>query len=190
MKRLWWGRIFWLALAGLVAVASYISYVLFAPPLLFQRALAAETRDIPDNQAFVLPTSAQSRLFPAYPASSVVVLCKYNVGDGPVALTAHMPYGYWTLTGYGRDGKQFYSLTDEQAGSADITVRFVPQPSFIEQMLGSGGDRDTVSAAGWQVLTPQKRGLAVLWAPVDDVLLRPQAEKAMATSRCGAVAPN
>lgn len=178
-------RVFWLVVAGLLAVASHITYVLFAPPLLFQRALAAQTREAHDNEAFVLSPEAQARLFPAYPASSVVVMCKFNVGDGPVALTARMPFGYWTLSGYGADGKQFYSLTDEQAGTSTITVRFAPQPSLVDQIMGTGAEGTTVTEAGWQVLTPQKHGLAVLWAPVADPLLRPAVAKAMGASQCG-----
>ncbi len=181
------GRVFWLGVGLLVAIATYISYVLFAPPLLFQRALAAQTRDLPQNQSFVLAPEAQMALFPAYPASSVVVLCKYDVSAGPVTVTAHMPFGYWTLTGYGRDGKQFYSLTDEQAGTNSITMRIVPRLSLLEQMLGSGGEGESLTAAGWQVTTPQKSGLAVLWAPVDDPMQRPLAVEIMAHSRCGPV---
>ncbi|HMT14799.1 MAG TPA: hypothetical protein PKE19_08620, partial [Aestuariivirga sp.] len=106
---------------------------------------------------------------------------------GPVTVTAHMPFGYWTLTGYGRDGKQFYSLTDEQAGTNSITMRIVPRLSLLEQMLGSGGEGESLTAAGWQVTTPQKSGLAVLWAPVDDPMQRPLAVEIMAHSRCGPV---
>ena len=64
-------NLYWLIAAFALAVTVHISYVLFAPGFLFDRNLDRLTDGIPDNKFFVLPSEAQSRIFPEYPAGTV-----------------------------------------------------------------------------------------------------------------------
>jgi uncharacterized membrane protein len=178
------GRLYWLLIAGLVAVASHIIYVLFVPAILFDRELARLTGDAPENRLFVLDPETQVQLFPAFPASSVVALCKYDLGHGSVRLTAVMPDSYWTLSIYGHDGRQFYSLNDAQSGTDQFTVKLSPTKGLLDVLLGSGNDEDVVDSSGWSVESVEKKGLAVLWTPVADPLMRRDALETMMRGTC------
>jgi uncharacterized membrane protein len=179
-------RVFWVITAACFAFAVHIAYVLFVPGLQFQRKLNAETSGKPNNSFFILDPAQQSKLFPVATGDDVVGLCKFDLGGGSLQLTAHLPKTYWNLAIYTQSGKQVYSLDDVQAGSSTFTIDLSRSKGFLEQLLASGENEDggQIENLGWKAETTEKRGLAIVWIPLSNALMRDNVEATVRESRC------
>jgi uncharacterized membrane protein len=179
------GRIFWLVTCGLIAISVHISYVLFAPGTLFQRQLYSSTDGKLDNQFFIMAPEKQSKLFPIATAGDVVGLCKYDLQNGHVVLSAQMPRSFWSLSIYTDAGAQIYTLDDVQAGTNAFTVELSRAKSILEKLTARGDDEESGSEnLGWRVESSNRRGLAFLWIPLSDPLMRGEVEDIVKASKC------
>ena len=179
-------RVFWSSTAILLAVAIHISYVLFMPAVLFQKKLFAATDGNPDNMFFVMTPEKQVLLIPTATADDVVGLCKFDLGAGKLILSAQLPKTYWTLSIYTQSGRQVYALDDVQAGSSSFTVDLSRAKTMLQQLLAKndGEDSSQIENLGWKAETTEQRGLAVVWIPLADALMRPEIENTIKASRC------
>ncbi len=179
-------KLFWALTVGVIALAVHISYVLFAPALLFQQKLYQTTEGRPDNSFFTLAPEKQSQLFPASTVQDVVGVCKYDLGAGQLVLSATLPKTYWTMDIYTESGKQVYALDDVQAGSSAFSIELSRSKSFFEQILTIGDPEDIgqIENLGWRVETTERRGLAIVWIPLSDELMRKPFEAIIKESRC------
>jgi uncharacterized membrane protein len=179
-------RVYWFIVAAIVAAAVHLSYVLYMPSLLFQKKLLAETSGKPDNSFFVVEPDQVSKLYPAATANDVVGVCKYDLGVGKLVLTAQLPRSYWTLSIFTQSGRQIYSLDDVQAGSNSFTVDLSPAKSMLQQLLAKGDSEDggQIENLGWKVETTERRGIAVVWIPLADPLMRREIENTVTASKC------
>lgn len=179
-------KLFWLLTVSMIAVTFHISYVLFAPALLFQQKLHAITEGRPDNTFFILTPEKQRQLFPAATVQDVVGVCKYDLGFGQLILAATLPKTFWTLAIYTQSGKQVYSLDDVQAGSSSISIELSRAKSFFEQLLSVGEPEELgqIEKLGWSVETTERRGLAIVWIPLSDELMRKPIEAIIMESNC------
>jgi uncharacterized membrane protein len=180
------GRLLWVAMVGLVAVATHISYVLFAPGFLFERKLYLTTEGRPENSFFVLSPDKQVQLVPTATPEDVVGICKYDLQGGKLELSANLPRSYWTMSIYTQSGKQVYALDDVQAGSSAISIELSQSRTLLQQLFGSseGDDANQIEDLGWRVETTERRGLAIVWIPLADQLMRPRIEAIIKESRC------
>ncbi len=179
-------RLFWILTVSMIIVAVHISYVLFAPALLFQQKLYQATEGRPDNSFFILAPEKQAQLFPAATVLDVVGVCKYDLGAGQLVLSATLPKTYWTMAIYTQSGKQVYALDDVQAGSSAFTIELSRAKSFLEQIMSTGDPDDAgqIENLGWRVETTERRGLAIVWIPLSDELMRKPIEAIIKDSRC------
>jgi uncharacterized membrane protein len=179
-------KLFWTLTVAMIALAAHISYVLFAPTLLFQQKLFLATEGRSDNSFFILAAEKQGQLFPAATVQDVVGVCKFDLGAGQLVLSASLPKTYWTLAIYTQSGKQVYALDDAQAGSNAFTIELSRAKSFFEQVwtAGEADDLDQIENLGWRVETSERRGLAIVWIPLSDELMRKPIEAIIKESRC------
>jgi uncharacterized membrane protein len=180
------GRFFWIITALFLAIAIHISYVLFVPGLLFQRKLYALTDGKPYNSFFIMSPEKQSQLFPTATADDVVGLCKFDLGAGRLVLSAQLPKTYWTLSIYTQSGKQLYALDDAQAGASTFTVDLSRAKTVLQQLFAKNDGEETgqIENLGWKVETTEQRGLAVVWIPLADALMRTEVENTIKVSKC------
>jgi uncharacterized membrane protein len=181
------GRGFWIIIALLVAVVSHVSYVLFVPSLVFQRQLRISTDGKQFNTFFIEDPARQTLLLPSATSKSVVGICKFDLSEGSIELNAKLPRSYWTLSIYAQSGRQVYALNDVQAGTSDFKVELAKTKTFFQQLLGSGRAEDAIQIEnlGWHAETSETRGIAVIWIPLADELMRPQIIATMEGSTCG-----
>ena len=87
---------------------------------------------------------------------------------------------------YSQSGKQVYALDDVQAGSNAFTIELSRSKSFIDQILATGDSEDAsqIENLGWRVETSERRGLAIVWIPLSDQLMRKPFEEIIKDSRC------
>jgi uncharacterized membrane protein len=181
-------RAFWFALALATALVTHSVYVLTAPSRNFTQKAAALLADSQLHAMEILTPGEIAALFPAYGVGDVVALCRYDLDQGEVEITARLPRGYWTLSVFTARGQQEYALNDAQAENFEFKVEIRRAPDFLAQIQGVLSDGATedneITDAGWRVATPDRMGLAVLWMPVADPLFRSRILAAMVESQC------
>ncbi len=180
------GKLFWLLTVSMIAVVVHISYVLFAPAMLFQQKLYQATEGRPDNSFFILTPEKQTQLFPAATVKDVVGVCKYDLGAGQLILSATLPKTFWTMAIYTQSGKQVYALDDAQAGSNAFSIELSRAKTLFEQVISTGeaDDAGQIENLGWRAETTERRGLAIVWIPLSDELLRKPVETIIKDSTC------
>jgi uncharacterized membrane protein len=186
------GRLFWFLLFVATAIASHAAYVLYYPGYSFdskvEAALGADSR----NTMVMLNAQQVAKLFPAFASSDIVAMCRYDLTQGPMQISAKLPRGYWTFSIFTVKGRQVYSLTDAQAGESNFSVDLLQAPDLIAKLKGAlddGGEAEAIGDAGWKVETPEERGIAVIWVPVADPIFRASTVAAVHDSKCVRRAP-
>lgn len=181
------GRLYWLVLFMASAIASHAAYVLYYPGYNFDRKIEAVAGAASRNTMVVLGAAEISKLFPAYATSDVVAMCRYDLTQGPMQISAKLPRGYWTFSIFTVKGRQVYSLTDAQAGDSSFTVDLLQAPDLLAKIKGAlddGGEAEAISDVGWKVETPEAKGIAVIWVPVADPIFRGSTLAAVRNSAC------
>ena len=176
-------NLFWVITAAVLAIAVHIGTVLFAPGFLFNRNLDRLASDVPDNTFFILPSAAQSKIFPEYPSGTVFGLCRFNLTSGPITLDASLPDGLWTLTVYSRFGKTLYTVTDEQSGVNTFSLQLAMAPSMFDVFLMKEEDAQ-VESSGWKVESSDEHGFALFWVPALDQAMREGLMETLSKSSC------
>jgi uncharacterized membrane protein len=180
------GRLFWLITAGFLGLTVHLATILYFPGLTFQHRVKQVASDAKSNTFFLMKPEVQASLVATATAEDVVGLCLLDVSAGKVALSARMPRGQWALTIYGASGEQVYGLNDVEAGTGNFTIELSPAKSILEQLRGKS-DKDEagqIENVGWHAELNERRGVAVLWAPVTDPTRRAEIEAALSSTRC------
>lgn len=179
--------VFWLLVAIVLSVITHFAYALFVPSRQFDAALSAALKDARANSFVILDPAQQTSLLSYATRDDVVGLCKYDVRQGPVVVSANVPEAFWTFAVYTNHGRQVYALNDTQADSNAFTVELSAAKSVLAQITSPGDDAETgIGAdAGWRVAVTEPLGIAVLWIPLADGVFRADAEAAIRDSRCG-----
>jgi uncharacterized membrane protein len=182
------GRLFWIFMALLIAVSVHIIYVLSVPGLVFQRDVARASRGSEANSMHVLTKAERLGILPAYAGESVTALCRIDLSKGKIALNLKVPVSYWSFAIFTEKGRQVYALNDKQAGAETFDVEISRAKSLIEQVTGVGEPEDAaeeINNSAWSVEMVEQRGIALLWVPLAEPLMRPAIEAIIKESRCG-----
>jgi uncharacterized membrane protein len=179
-------QIFWLFTAAVLALACHVGYMLFIPSRTFSAAIDSAMGDSPLNQFTVLSPDAQMQLVPFAAAEHLVGLCKFDVSKGHVKVAANLPKGFWSFAVYTIRGRQVYHINDTQSEGNTFTVEMSRDEGLLAAVLGSGEDSNEFVSndIGWRIAVTENQGIAVLWMPVADPLLRKDAEEVVKKSRC------
>ncbi len=178
-------RLFWLAVALASAAAAHAAFMLFVPSYMFAREARKIMAGHGENSFFILGPEDQARLFPGLPRHSVTGVCMFDVAAGDVTLAADLPEGFWITTIYTDRGDAVYSVNSRQSGSNVFSVSLSLAPGFIDMLIQATGKARPEIDSGWTVLSPEPRGLAVVWYPLPDEALRASVARAMMRTRCG-----
>ena len=179
--------LYWIIVAAVLGISVHMGAVLLAPGYLFDRNLNLLARDVPDNTFFILPRAAQRKIFPDYPSGTVFGLCRFNLAAGPILLDASLPNGLWTLTVYSQFGKTLYTVTDEQSGIDQFSLKLARAPSLFD-VFSLKDDDGQIESSGWQVQSPDNRGFALFWVPAPDQAMRESLVETLGKSSCGQAA--
>ncbi len=179
-------HIFWVITAFVLGLTCHVSYLLFVPSRTFSAAIDTALGPEHGNQFVLLDAAAQLKLVPAASAEHVVGICKFNVAEGPVKVTASLPEGYWSFAVYTIRGRQVYAINDTQADTNTFSVELSQDKGLLSQLTGVGEDTNDIVGddIGWRIAITEKQGLAILWLAVADPLLRKEAENVVKQSRC------
>ncbi len=183
MKR----ALFWMVLAAVFAVAVHLAYMLFAPPLQFEHALSKLVKDETTPSFRILKPAQQAALLPFATINDVVGICLYDLRDGNAKIEGVAPEGFWNFSVFTSSGRQIYDLNDTQVETNHFVVEIRPASGLLSQIMGGAdGELPASTDAGWQVEVPEDKGLAILWVPLHDALMRRQTEAVIRKGRCSA----
>lgn len=189
---MWLARAYWIAVALAGAVAAHAAFVLFVPAFWFSQQVSSIAGDNGQNNFFILPPEDQARLFPGLPRNGVTGVCVFDVSKGDVTLSAELPDGFWVTTIYTDRGESIYSVNNRQSGSNVFNVSLSLAPGFIDMLIQATDKERPEIDSGWTVMSPQPRGLAVVWYPLADMAARAITAQSIGRTRCttGSVSPS
>jgi uncharacterized membrane protein len=177
-------HVFWVAIALLTAVLTHAAFTLFVPSWWFSRTVERLAAVHGENSFFILSPDEQADLFPGIPRLGVTGICIFNVAEGDVTFAANLPEGFWVTTIYTDKAQAIYSVNNRQSGADSFNVSLSLAPTLIDQVIQSTDGEKPEIDSGWTVMSPEPRGLAVVWYPTPESGLRPIAAEAVARSRC------
>lgn len=181
-------HLFWAAVALATAIAAHAAFALYAPGWWFSRAVDRLAEAHGENSFFILNPEEQAQLFPGLPRLGVTGMCIFDVSAGDVTFSANLPEGFWLTTIYTDKAESIYSVNNRQSGANLFTVSLSRAPSFIEQVVQATDKEKPEIDSGWTVMSPEPRGLAVVWYPTAESGLRQLAAEAVARSHCDTAA--
>jgi uncharacterized membrane protein len=174
--------VFWICVAGLLAVVVHLSYVLFSPSLAMENKLDRAVAKTGVNAMAVLSPAEARTLTGLPPAGSIYAACPYNLRHGDLTIAARFPSRPWTISVYGRTGTRFFSVNDKQAGVDDVSLA-IKRGSDIFDMLIDNATAPEIGD-GWSVEVKERRGLVLLWMADSDPAIGDKLRAELAQSKC------
>jgi uncharacterized membrane protein len=125
------------------------------------------------------PTAAKA-LLPYMDPAFAVAVCRYDLDNGPMRLTAPVSQAYTSVTFYTRRGVAYYGINDRAAGRRTIEL-FLMTKAQHEAMPE---DAEVTAADRLIIDSPTTTGLIVLRALSPEPGLMPMAQASVAAARC------
>jgi uncharacterized membrane protein len=179
-------HLFWAAVALVTAIVAHAAFALYVPGWWFAREVARLSAAHGENSFFILAPEQQAELFPGLPRFGVTGLCVFNVMKSDVTFSAELPDGFWVTTIYTDRAQPIYSVNNRQSGANSFTVSLSRAPGLIEQIIQATDKEKPEIDSGWTVMSPEPKGLVVVWYPTAESGLRTIAAEGVGRSRCGA----
>jgi uncharacterized membrane protein len=170
-----------LLLGGILHITATLAVTALGPGNAFQRM--RET--LPANRMVVLPPVVPGKEpLPFMLPDALYAMCRYDVSEDPVAVSAALADAGWTLSLHTPQGDNFYVMPAQQLRRPEVSFVLVP-----------GGDRVSefaptprrASNPGSQIPSPSLEGLAVVRAPLRGLAWRAEAEAALRRASCTTV---
>lgn len=169
-----------LVCAGIVHIAATLLVPQLATGGAVQRLLA----DLPVNKMLVLPPpTAQSQPLPFTNPDTRLAVCRFDVSDGPVAISALLPDKGWSLGFYTPDGDNFYAVPAQDLRRAELA--FTLMPASEQPSAGFLGFGRTPAVEASRIIVPQREGLVVVRASLRGQSYKGELEAQLARASCG-----
>lgn len=161
MQRLsWQTAVIALVSGGIIHIGATLAMPRFATASGVQRLAAA----LPVNRMLVLPpATAEQQPLPYQGPDVRLAVCRYDVSDGPVSISAVLPDKGWSLAIYSMQGDNFYVVPAQDLRRAEISFQLVPQS---ERFLGIFSAARGLELTASQITVPEARGVIVVRAPL------------------------
>ena len=125
------------------------------------------------------PTAAKA-LLPYMDPAFAVAVCRYDLANGPMKLTAPVSQAYTSVTFYTRNSVAYYAIDDRAAGRRAIELDLMTPEQHAQVPEGE----DVTAADRLIIESPTKTGLIVLRALAPEPGLMPMARRALANAQC------
>ncbi len=185
VARAWMRKLSWqTALLALVCGGIiHIAATLIVPNFASGSGIARIAGALPVNRMRVLPpATAETQLLPFTSPDMRLAVCRYDVSDGPVNISAVLPEKGWSLSLYTMNGDNFYIVPAQELVQSDVKFQLVLQS---ERFLGLFHVGRPIEAAGSQIAVPQPQGLMVVRAPLRGRAYQSETEAYLQRARCG-----
>lgn len=171
----------WLLSGALLGGIVHLLAVLILPRTATQDAYSRLTPIAPVNTFATVPQpTAQNELMPYMDPAFAAAVCRYDLANGPLKLTAPVSPAYTSVSFYTRHGVAYYAINDRAAGRRVIELDLMTSAQRAELPE----DEDVTAADRLIVESPTTTGLIVLRALAPEPGLMTFARSALANARC------
>jgi uncharacterized membrane protein len=133
------------------------------------------------NQVTPVPQpSPQSEVMPFMDPAFAIAVCRYDLSDGPLKLTAPITAAYTSVSFYTRRDVAYYAINDRAAGRRIIELYLMTS----EQRSQLPEEEDVTAADRLIVESPTLTGLIVFHALAPEAGLMPMARDALSRAKC------
>ncbi len=171
----------WLIAGVLLGGIVHLVTVLVLPRTASQDAYARLAPIAPVNTvAPITQPTPQSALIPFMDPGFAAAVCRYDLGNGPLKLTAPVSAAYTSVSFYTRRGVAYYAINDRAAGRRVIELDLMTSA----QRNALPEDEEVTAADRLIVESPTQTGLILLRALVPEPSLLQVARDALAQAKC------
>lgn len=162
-------------LGGIVHVCATLA----TPSLSSGHAYQLLHEKLPLNRMLVLPPQAPGRqLLPYLPPDMLYAMCRYDLSNGPVAVTAVVADAGWALSLHTPHGANFYVLPGQPLRRTEVSLLLVPSGPDPSPGPRRDGQTDT------PITSPTLQGLVVLRGPLRGLAWAAEAEATLRRASC------
>jgi uncharacterized membrane protein len=171
----------WILSGLLLGGIVHLSTVLAMPQAAKQDAYSRLTPLTPVNSMVPLPApTADSAIMPFMDPAFAAAVCRYDLSNGSIKLTAPVSQAYTSVTFYTRKSVAYYAINDRAAGRRTIELDLMTP----EQHADMPEEEDVTAADRLIIESPSTVGLIVLRALAPEPGLMPMARRALAAAKC------
>ena len=171
----------WVLAAVLLGGIVHLSTVLAMPQAAKQDAYSRLAQLTPVNaMAPLAATKAGGEIMPFMDPAFAAAVCRYDLSDGPLKLTAPISLAYTSVTFYTRRSVAFYAINDRAAGRRTIELDLMTAAQHAQVPE----DEEVTAADRLIIESPTTMGLIVLRAMAPEPSLMPMARQALAAATC------
>jgi uncharacterized membrane protein len=124
-------------------------------------------------------------VMPYMDPSFATAVCRYDLSDGPLKLSAPVSQAFTSVSFYTRYGTAFYAITDRSAGRRTIELDLMTEA----QRKLVPDEEDVTSADRLIVDAPTATGLILIRALSPEPSLISMAQRAVASAKCQIQSP-
>lgn len=171
----------WLMAGVLLGGIVHLVTMLVLPRTASHDAYARLTPIAPVNAVAPIPQpSPQNATLPFMDPAFASAVCRYDLADGPIKLTAPVGAAYTSVSFYTRRGIAYYAINDRAAGrrTIELDLMTTAQRSALPE------DEEVTAADRLIVESPTSTGLIVLRALAPEPSLMGVAQNALAQAKC------
>src|ERR1700741_3193949 len=171
----------WILAAFLLGGIVHLSTVLAMPQAAKQDAYSRLSPVTPVNAMVPLPApTAGQAIMPFMDPAFAAAVCRYDLSNGSIKLTAPVSQAYTSVTFYTRKSVAYYAINDRAAGRRTIELDLMTP----EQHADMPEEEDVSAADRLLIESPSTTGLIVLRALAPEPGMMAMARQALAGARC------
>jgi uncharacterized membrane protein len=164
--------------AGIVHIATTLSLPVTVKASAYKRLAANLTA----NKMVVLPpTTPASQPLPFLSPDARFAVCRFDIAEGPVAVSVTLPERGWVLTVHSANGDVVYAAPGQDVRSMDVNIRIVPA---TERFLGLFPGGRSLDGDGTSISSSTQQGLVLLRAPITGEAFGGRVERILAQASC------
>ena len=138
---------------------------------------------LPVNRMQVLAkVTAENQIVPFVGPDVRLAVCRYDVTNGPVNVSATLPDKGWSLGIYTLQGDNFYVVPAPDFRRGEVSFQLIPP---AEKVLGFFNMGRSVEASASQIPVIQAQGLIVVRAPIRGRGYQAETEAYLQRAQCG-----
>jgi uncharacterized membrane protein len=171
----------WMLAGALLGGIVHLVAILILPRTATQDAYSRLTPIAPVNGVAPVPhPSPQNEVMPFMDPAFASAVCRYDLSDGPLKLSAPVSTAYTSVSFYTRRGIAYYAINDRAAGRRVIELDLMTsaQRSQLPE------DEEVTAADRLIVESPTVTGLIMLHALAPEAGLMPMARSALVRASC------
>jgi uncharacterized membrane protein len=171
----------WLASGLLLGGIVHFVTILVLPSTATQNAYARISAISPVNGVVALPEpTAEKSILPFMDPAFAAAVCRYDLSEAPLKLTAPVSPAYTSVTFYTNKDVAYYAINDRAAGRRTIELDLMT----AAQKADLPDDEEVAAADRLIVESPSSTGLIVLRAFAPEPGMMPAAIAALSGARC------